>query len=88
MKKEVELPELPKGLYWEYEETMLPLLRSNITALHILRLRIIRKWGWLRTTMVEGEWFAILPGPAEDKEAAVLMNADVVMLQLPAKFVI
>jgi len=85
MKKEVELPILPGRLYWEWDEEHLPLTRSNLASLHILRLRIVKKWGWFTRQVVVGDWFALLPGSAEDKETAVRMQSDMLVLQLPER---
>lgn len=78
-KREVELPDLPKGYVWGYD-------RMEIGGHIGLKLSIIRKIGWLTRIVVDSDWIDIPQTTLKDQTDVVQMNAQILMLQLPGKF--
>lgn len=77
-KREVELPELPKGYLWGYDRVEL----GNRVG---LKLSIIRKFGWFTRIVVDSDWITIPQTTLQEQTDIVQMNAQVLLLQLPGK---
>lgn len=77
MKHEVELPELPGNMWWETVS-----IPANGKV--YIQMRIYKRMLWIfKKRMVESDIITIEPGPPEEMEAAIHMNCDMLILQLP-----